>query len=510
MKYFPLKTRAALFAILALSACKKKEEPITISTAPVERRDITVSAQANGTVEPINIVEVKSKASGQIVRMPVDVGSMVKPGDLLVQIDTRDVQNQYNQAAADLRSAQIQAQVALTQRNRSRALYAEKIITAQENEATIIGYANAEASIVRARTNLDLAKQRLEDATVRAPVSGTVIEKPVSLGQVITSATSGASGGTTILKMADLTKVRMRAFVNETDIGNVRPGQAATVTVDAYPDRRFTGFVEKVEPQAVVQQSVTMFPVLVSLSNPDGSLKPGMNGEVLMIIEQRIGVLAIPSDAVRTMREIATVAPTMGLNPDSVTAQMRAARGARGGNRGGAASSTPSTQSGAARNGGAGMSDSARAARRAQWMQNGGDTSRRGMRAGGDSARRGQFGQRGGTGQFPGGGAGGGQFGVSRGTLNVVFVKKDGKFAAKPVRTGVSDFDYTEVVSGLVEGEQVALLAAAAMEAQRQARNEQIRSRAGGVPGMQQTPPAGTGAGARGAGGAGGGPGPNR
>lgn len=508
MNYFPLKTRAALIAIMALAACKKKEEPIIINTAAVERRDITVSAQANGTVEPINIVEVKSKASGQIVRMPVDVGSMVKPGDLLVQIDTRDVQNQYNQAAADLRSAQIQAQVALTQRNRSRALYAEKIITAQENESAIISYANAEASIVRARTNLDLAKQRLEDATVRAPVFGTVIEKPVSLGQVITSATSGASGGTTILRMADLTKVRMRAFVNETDIGNVRPGQEATVTVDAYPDRRFTGSVEKVEPQAVVQQSVTMFPVLVSLSNPDGSLKPGMNGEVNMIIEQRIGVLAIPSDAVRTMRELATIAPALGLNPDSVSAQMRAARGGRSGNRGG----TPGTGAqanaggGAQRSnaGGGGMTDSARAARRAQRMQSG------------DTSRRGQFG-RGGAGGAPatGGGMPGAGF-ASRGTMNVVFTRKDGKFEPKAVRTGVSDFDYTEVVSGLVEGEQVALLAAAAMEAQRQARNQQIRSRAGGVPGMQQSPGAGAGGtgtrpgGAAGAGGAGGGGGPNR
>ena len=497
MNYFPLKTRAALFAVLALSAaCKKKEEPIVINTAAVERRDITVSAQANGTVEPINIVEVKSKASGQIVRMPVDVGSMVKPGDLLVQIDTRDVQNQYNQALADLRSAQIQSQVALTQRNRARALFAEKIITAQENESAIITYSNAEASIVRARTNLDLAKQRLEDATVRAPVAGTVIEKPVSLGQVITSATSGASGGTTILKMADLTQVRMRAFVNETDIGNVRPGQAATVTVDAYPDRRFMGTVEKVEPQAVVQQSVTMFPVLVSLSNPDGSLKPGMNGEVLMIVEQRLGVLAIPSDAVRSMREISTVAPTLGLDADSVQAQMRAARANRGGfgNRGA---------------GGAAGADSTRRGGRQP-----GDTTRR-RRQPGDTTRRGQFGGRpqGGAGQAtPGGQFGGGQFNGTRtgGTLNVVFVKKEGKFSAKPVRTGVSDFDYTEVVSGLVEGEQVALLGAAALQAQRQQRNEQLRSRAGGVPGMQQTPPPGGARTGGGPGGAGGGGGPNR
>jgi len=492
MNYFTLKTRAALLAVLILSACSKEEEPIVIETAAVERRDITVSAQATGTVEPINVVEVKSKASGQVVRMPVDVGSLVKAGDLLVQIDTRDVQNQYNQALADLQSAQIQAQVTLTQRNRSRALIAEKIITAQENEATILNYASAQASVVRARTNLDLAKQRLEDATVRAPVGGTVIAKPVSLGQVITSATSGASGGTTILNMADLTKVRMRAFVNETDIGSVRAGQIATVTVDAYPDRRFTGVVEQIEPQAVVQQSVTMFPVLVSLSNPDGSLKPGMNGEVLMIMEQRLGVLAIPSDAVRSIREVTTVAPTLGLNPDSVRAQLQAARGGGsgfGGRRGATAASSTASGQGRAntRRGGAGLSDSARAARRAQRMQGGA------AQAGGPA---------GATGQMGGGGA---QFGGG-GTMNIVFTKKDGKFSPKMVRTGVSDFDYTEVVSGLVEGEQVALLAAAALEAQRQQRNERLRtSGPGALTGLRQQAPA-TGAGAAPGGGGGGNP----
>ena len=90
-----------------------------------------------------------------------------------------------------------------------------------------------------------------------------MIEKSVALGQVIASGTGTFGGGTTILKMADLTKVRVRTLVNETDIGKVRSGLPATVTVDAFPDRPFQGRVEKIEPQATIQQSVTMFPVLV-------------------------------------------------------------------------------------------------------------------------------------------------------------------------------------------------------------------------------------------------------
>src|SRR5690606_31903574 len=116
--------------------------------------------------------------------------------------------------------------------------------------------------VIRSETNLDLAQQRLEDATVVAPSAGVVIEKLVSLGTVILSATNSAGGGTILVKMADLSEVRARVLITETDIGQVVPGLPATVTVDAFPNRVFNGVVEKIEPQAVIEQNVTMFPIL--------------------------------------------------------------------------------------------------------------------------------------------------------------------------------------------------------------------------------------------------------
>src|SRR5881275_2571722 len=194
----------AALVLSGAGACKKTQTTtLTIDTAPVERRSIVLSVQANGTVEPVDVIEVKSKASGTITRMPVDIGSNVKTGELLVQIDPRDVQNQYTQAAADVSSATAQRSTALAQRNRSAELYKEKIITAQEMDQATLDFANADANLIKARTNLSIARVRLEDATVRAPSNGTIIEKPVAEGMVITSATTSASGGTTILKMAD-------------------------------------------------------------------------------------------------------------------------------------------------------------------------------------------------------------------------------------------------------------------------------------------------------------------
>ena len=145
--------RIGFAALLILAGCNRnKQQDIKIETAPVERRDITVSAQANGAIEPINVVDIKSKASGLIIKMPVDVGSQVKPGDLLVQIDTRDVQNQYDQAAAALNSAKVNETVAASNLKRSKDLYAQRIITAQEMEAATLSSAQALSGVVAART----------------------------------------------------------------------------------------------------------------------------------------------------------------------------------------------------------------------------------------------------------------------------------------------------------------------------------------------------------------------
>ena len=488
--------RFALAAALVISiaACgKKNDQAVPIETAKVERRDITVNAEATGTVEPIDIVEVKSKASGQVTDMPVDVGSMVSSGQLLVQIDTRDVRNNYDQTVAALRAAQAKLDVSSAQKKRADELLAQEVITAQEHETAVLDYANSQASVVKARTDADLARQRLEDATVRAPIAGTVIEKPISKGMVITSATSGSTGGTTLLKMADLSRVRMRTLVNETDIGNVHPGQPATVIVDAFPDRRFRGNVEKVEPQAVVQQSVTMFPVLISLDNSDRELMPGMNGQVTMLVEQRDDVLAVPADAIRTMRELPTVARALGLDPDAAQTEVRSQIAAARNGAGGAAGNGAGGAAGARR------TDSAA-----------GEIASGNARAGaatGQARRRSGNGTTGGTGvpaapqqgdagvQLPlGGGAAGG---MAARNASVVFVKNGDSFSPRAIRAGVTNFDYTEILNGVKEGDEVALLGSAVLQQQRADQNSRIRSMQSGPLTGGTAAPGGGGAGRR-------------
>jgi HlyD family secretion protein len=602
----------ALAGFAALACSRNKDDALTIPLQPVTRQTIVVQAEATGVVEPINVIEVKSKSSGQIIAMPVETGTLVKSGDLLVQLDTRDTRNSYAQAKADLDAANINLKVAKQAKDRADQLFTDRIITAVEHEAAQVGYANAQATVLRNRATLDIRLQSLQEATVRAPVAGTVIDKPVALGQVIASGTSTAGGGTTILKMADLTKVRVRALVNETDIGKVRPGLAATVTVDAFPDRPFIGTVEKIEPQAVIQQSVTMFPVLISIDNQARLLMPGMNGEVSIEVERRENVLAIPNDAVRSTNEVAAVAPLLGLDPDSVQAMLRNQGGQRtfGSTQGqpgaentsrgelarnAGAQGAPGTQTqgtGRGQNGsqadGAGQGQNAGQGG-AQGQQGrgasnlpevtdkqceavtaamakhpdaeakisdlrskmrSGELDRQAMQAelqkiysaiGVDAAvaRACTFRERGGNaGQRTGGasGATGGQSGTastavgtgggaatagaggtagfsgasgnvrSTGRRGLVFVASDTtknkKYSPRSVRLGVSNFDYSEVLSGVKEGELVAILNVAAMQAKTAQNMNNIRSRTG-VPGMQRQPTTGGAAGGTGTGGTG-------
>lgn len=581
------RTFALALAIgMATAACSgSKDKAPFVQTAAVTRRTIVIDAEATGAVEPINVVEVKSKASGLITKMPVETGTLVKPGDLLVQIDTRDVQNQYNQAEADLRAAQAKLQVSEQQKKRSDELLKARVITSQEYESASLDLENSKAAVIRSAANLDLAKQRLEDATVTAPTSGTVLTKTVSLGQVITSATSSATGGTTLLTMADLGRVRVRALFNETDIGQVRPGQTASVTVDAFPDRRFQGVVEKIEPSATIQQNVTMFPVLVTLDNSESLLKPGMNGEVAVLVDQVNDVLAVPNDAVKNIREAAATGQMLGLNPDSVSAEVRAqmqnsfGRARSDASADGASAGVASTAAG----------DVALAPQGSQQPQQGfgqgrqqievtdkqctdvkaalakkpdlqkklddlrtkarlgeidfsamrdqseklyasagidmrvaGACRRKEMQTAGaggmsGSGTSGNFGQRGATrgqGQQPQSGAQGGSNlqlstpevgGVPRRSRpGLVFVADSAKktYHARVVMLGAANFDYTEVVNGVKEGERVALLTSLALQAQRQQQNDRMRQGMG-VPGL--TPNAGPGAGGR-PGGAGGAP----
>jgi HlyD family secretion protein len=472
--------RCALLGLLVVSvhACERGEAAEAVSsfeTVEVVRGNLLISAEATGTVEPIREVEVKSKASGEILRLHADIGDEVRPGQLLADIDPRDVQNRFDQTEADLEVAQVRLEIAESQIDRSTQLLERDVITAQEHEGARVEYANARANLVKARTNHELAVLQLEDVRITAPMMGTIIQKNVEEGMVIQSASGNVSGGTTLFLMANLGEMQVRTLVDETDMGQLRPGMVANVTVEAFPDRTFQGEVQKIEPQATVEQNVTMFAVIVSIDNRGRLLMPGMNAEVEVMVDEAVNVLVVPNNAIVKTTDVGPAAMALGLDVENMdlTAFMRAGRGGfnrgrEGGQGAGRGDDQRGRDGGGQRGGGQGGAAAAQMqALRAQLEA--GEITQDEMRARIQSAMAG----------FAGSGGEGGPPRQSRAA--VVFVMgADSVPVPRQVQIGLNDWDRTQIVSGVEEGEMLVVVGAAQLMAQQQAFLDQMRERMGG------------------------------
>ena len=460
---------------------------------PVTTRDIVVSASAAGAIEPVLTVDIKSKASGELQEVRVDVGDVVEPGQLLVKVDPRVPSNALRQAQADLDVAKASLTNAESQLRRAEELFKTQSITETEYEQANLTAANARAQLIRAERNVEDAQISFDDTDVRAPSRGVIIQKNVEVGTVIQSAMSNVGGGAVLFQMANLDTVQVRALVDETDIGKIQPGMDVTITVEAYPNRPFQGKVLKIEPQALVQQNVTMFPVLARIANANDLLKPGMNADVEVHIGERRGAIAVPNGALRTDRDVASAAGVLGLDPEAVTQEIAQARQRAQEQQANAAGGG---QPAGATNGGTqvhtvnvmgrdvplpeGVTAEQVQAIFAKMQSGGGpqalSTEERALL----QKLRGSGGGRGG--ERPGGNTSNtdNMFGGNY----IVFVLRDGAPTPLPVRTGLTDLDYSEVMGGLAVGDTVLTLPSSGLIAQQQEMQARIQSRAGGIPGM--------------------------
>jgi len=423
--------------IATAAGCRKPVvQAAEFEVVPVERRDILLRVSASGAIQPVLTVEVKSKASGEIIGMHVQSGADVRAGQLLAEVDQRSTRNILDQAVANLNVAQAQLDNAQMSLARADTLFKAQAITETEYEAARLANASATAGVVRARTDLRAAREALGDTRLTAPVSGTIIDKAVELGTVISSPTRDVGGGTVIFTMANLDTVQLQAMVDETDIGRIRSGMEVNITVDAYPRHPFTGKVLKIEPRATVRQNVTMFPVLVNIVNPGHLLKPGMNAELEVNVGDRHNVLAVPNAALREEDDIGAAAAWLGL--DKKVMRRRLAR----------------SQATAAS---AGTSGSATAVPA-------GDPP-------GDPPARAEP-------QPPPDTTGG--------EHRITFVMRHGRATPVNVIVGLTDLDYTEVLTGLAEGDTVLVLPSAGLVNDLGKQQRKAQSRNTGMPGLRQ------------------------
>lgn len=463
-------------AILAVTlSCEQQEEIQTelYETASVGYRDIDISVEAAGVIEPETTVEVKSKASGEILIINAETGDQVEEGNLLVQIDKRTPRNTVDQASADLEAAIARKNIAVTQLNRTKNLMEKGIVTETELETTELELANAEALVISRQVDLENARIALDDTDVRAPINGTIIEKNVERGQVISSPTRDVGGGTILLKMANLDIVQVRTLVDETDIGKINAGMPVIVSVAAYPHQPFTGEVLKIEPQATVEQNVTMFPVIIRLENKHGLLRPGMNAEVKINIAHAEHVLAVPTIALRAERDIETTAMVLGVTDTQLRQLITPDNISTG------SSDEHSDNANTIRMGGRELAvppgvdvelvRSAMEKRRNN--QTPSDMERQAMRQVLRNSDGPRPGRRSTSLDY--------QFGGDYWVLTVV----NEELIPRPVKTGITDLEYSEIVSGLDENEAVLLLPSSGL-IERQERMQERINRRMRLPGM--------------------------
>lgn len=273
-----------------------------IRMARVERGNLELMVSANGVVQPINRVEIKSKASGQIEQLHFEEGQTVQKGDLLIALDQTTARNDFDQAKADLAVAESNLKQQQNNYNRSIELFEKKLISEQERDQASVEKVRAEAQLVKARATLSSAEERLRDTRVMSPITGVILSRTVSMGQIISSGTSNVSGGTTLATIADMDEVYIETNVDEVDIGKVQVGQSARVVADAYPEDAFNGEVIRIAPLGKTLQNVTTFNVIILVRNLGGRLKAGMSTSVDIEIFRRRDVLLVPTESLKDPR----------------------------------------------------------------------------------------------------------------------------------------------------------------------------------------------------------------
>jgi HlyD family secretion protein len=446
----------ALLAIACTEPAPDALAPV-YDTVPVETRPIEVTVDAAGIVEPEILVEVKSKASGEILAIHAETGDVVDEGFLLVEIDQRTPRNQLAEAQAALVAARARRGIAETQMDRAETLYETGTLTQTDFEQSQLEFANSQADVIGKEVALENARIAMDDTEVRAPITGTIIERFVETGTVISSPTRDVAGGTVLLRMADLTSVQVRTLVDEVDIGKIRPGMSTRVIVAAYPNQPFDGEVLKIEPQAILDQNVTRFAVLIRLENRGDLLKPGMNAEVEIQIASREAVSVVPTMALRVAEDIAATAMMLGLSESAVREQLGDYAGVSSSEGAGdAAFDIPALI--AKRRSGEPLSveeeivlAQARAARE-----------RSGSAPGGGGAGRGRKSQ---------------ETNYEFGGEYWVVALSSGQPIPTVVKTGLTDLEYSEIVEGLEPGAEVLLLPSSSLFEQQAFLQQRIQER---------------------------------
>ena len=279
-------------------------------TVQAKSGDVTQSVSANGTLNPVVLVNVGTQVSGTVMKLRADFNDHVKAGQILLELDPALLSAQLKQTEANLNSARAALELATANEARAQNLFKQEYIARQDLDTSVQARKSAQAQVEQVSAQLQKDRTNFNYSVIRSPVSGVVVSRNVDLGQTVAASLQTP----TLFQIAqDLRKMQIYSSFAEADIGNIKVGQPVIFTVDAFPNRSFKADVRQIRLNAVTQQNVVTYNVVVNVNNPDEVLLPGMTAYVSVIVAEKKNVLLVPSAALR-------------FRPDDVTTEARPAR----------------------------------------------------------------------------------------------------------------------------------------------------------------------------------------
>ena len=347
---------AAAAAVVVLAAggvaiyrrADAKQAPV-YRFAAVTRGNLASTVSATGALSAVKTVQVGTQVSGQVSAIYADFNQKVKKGQLLARIDPTLQQQAVQDAQAGVERVQSQYTMSKDEYDREKTLFDSKVITASEFNTAQSNYEVAKANLKSAQIALDKARQNLAYTNIYAPIDGVIVARTVDVGQTVAASLSAPE---LFLIANDLSQMQILANVDESDIGSIAVGQPVTFSVQAYPNRTFTGTVEQVRLQSTTQDNVVNYTTVISVANLDGKLLPGMTATVQFLTGSAKNVLLVPNAALRfraTPEMMAQVgfgqhtraAGDSSRGPSNTNGQVSGAYGARSGSSGARGAGAP-------------------------------------------------------------------------------------------------------------------------------------------------------------------------
>ncbi len=327
---------ATAYGITTANGASTSIDPSRLAT--VERAPMVRSVVATGKIEPITKVEIKSKANGIIERLAADVDHQVEAGQVLAELDKENLRARLREARANLEAARAalsaaEAQVAKYEveaeapevafaksaYDRARSLNEQKLVSQETLDQarttyeqavnrqraaaaqSLIGRAKvneARAQVAQAGAAVERADEELANATIKAPIRGTVLTRDVEIGSPVSSILNLGANASLVMTLGDIQKVFVRGKVDEADIGLVKLGLSARITAESFKDKVFNGRVTQISPIGVEKDNVTTFEVEVSIDNPGQELKANMTANAEIVLDEHADALIIPEAAI--------------------------------------------------------------------------------------------------------------------------------------------------------------------------------------------------------------------